>query len=235
MKTLVLTTIMIALITSVSMGAMFEFTATEAASMVKSFTSDGATSGALTISTDGDYSAGVILTTYAVGYEATLHPGHAVDLDALNDPDNPWHPWAAVGIGFPWGSVPASASNLTGYTDYGMAFVNDNDDIWSVNLYMNTGWIDPGSWSPEFDTFSENAWTVLAPGATTYVSMSLAGIPYLDHVTNIGFQIGATMDNVGGNPSPSDAFHVSAVPVPGAFLLGILGLGAVGIKLRKFA
>jgi len=36
-------------------------------------------------------------------------------------------------------------------------------------------------------------------------------------------------------PSYSDDFHVSLVPVPAAVILGMLGLGAAGWKLRKFA
>lgn len=35
--------------------------------------------------------------------------------------------------------------------------------------------------------------------------------------------------------STGDTFHTSVVPVPGAVLLGMLGLGAVGIKLRRFS
>jgi hypothetical protein len=35
--------------------------------------------------------------------------------------------------------------------------------------------------------------------------------------------------------SPAEVYELSVVPVPGAILLGILGLSAAGIKLRKFA
>jgi hypothetical protein len=223
MKKRLLGALVVALVASAAMAdPVYTFTAAEAASMVKSFTSTGASSGTLVISTDGDYADGVTLTTLAVGFETNLHP-NTTDV-------NPYHPWAAVGIGFPWGSVPQG--DLTGYTDYSLTFANDNDDIWWVNLYMNTGWTD-APWS-EPDTFSQNGWTALNPGDVTTVTMSLAGIPYLNHVTNIGFQIGASMDNLGGNPSPGDAFHVSAVPIPGAVLLGFLGLGYAGTKLRRF-
>ena len=33
----------------------------------------------------------------------------------------------------------------------------------------------------------------------------------------------------------SDNFRISVVPVPAAVILGILGLGIAGIKLRKYA
>jgi len=43
-------------------------------------------------------------------------------------------------------------------------------------------------------------------------------------------------DGAGGDIGTIDAWalHITPVPVPGAALLGILGFGAVGIKLRKF-
>jgi hypothetical protein len=206
---------------SVSMADTYSFTSTELATMAKSFTSEGAGSGPLTVSTDGDYAFGVIPTTYGVGFEAGLNPGDSAA--------NPYHPWAAVGVGFEWGTVPQG--DLTAYTDYSLTFANDNDDIWWVNLYMNTGWTDaPYS---EDDLFSQNGWTAINPGETASVSMSLVGIANLNHVTNIGFQVGAPMNNLDGNPSPGDAFHMSVVPVPAAVLLGVLGLSAAGMKLRR--
>jgi hypothetical protein len=41
--------------------------------------------------------------------------------------------------------------------------------------------------------------------------------------------------NNGNYPSWGEFTDVSVVPVPGAVLLGILGLGAAGLKLRKFS
>ena len=58
----------------------------------------------------------------------------------------------------------------------------------------------------------------------------------LNHVTNIGFQIGGNMEEPwggGSNPSNPDTYHMDVIPVPGAFLLGMLGLSAAGVKLRR--
>ena len=73
----------------------------------------------------------------------------------------------------------------------------------------------------------------LAGGASTY--LTILGEVETDDIDEYGFRVMGLMTGQDGNPSQGDAFHVSVVPVPGAILLGLLGLGAAGIKLRKFA
>jgi len=105
-------------------------------------------------------------------------------------------------------------------------FQNDNDDIWEVQLfYVHTT-------SGEY----ASAWTSLAgDGGSAYLSTGGPGTGLdLDDISDIGFRIRGDMLN-GDYPSSGDAFHISLVPVPGAVLLGLLGLGAAGWKLRKFA
>jgi len=68
-------------------------------------------------------------------------------------------------------------------------------------------------------------------GGTAGLSVATTG-----DISEIGFYVRANFwpdDKFG--PSSPDTFRVSAVPVPGAVLLGILGLTAAGVRLRRFA
>jgi len=130
-------------------------------------------------------------------------------------------------IGTALGAAPTNS--LVGFDGFEMFFSNDNNSPWWVNLHMNTGYTDS---DPTRDRYYENGWVELQPGQSTWLSIDFTGVEFLDEVTNIGVNVGG---NLTGDPSNPDFFHVSIVPVPGAVLLGMLGLGAVGVKLRKFA
>jgi hypothetical protein len=109
-----------------------------------------------------------------------------------------------------------------GFTAYTQ---NDNDDIWSVRLFLED---DTGTYFSDWHDLD-------GLGGSAY--------PLVDHafdfddVIDFGFEIKGDMTGADGNPSSPDAFHYSVVPAPGAVLLGILGLGLgmVGMKLRKYA
>ena len=112
------------------------------------------------------------------------------------------------------------ASPYDGITSY---FENDDDDIWSVQMFYFIGTTE----------YNSGDFVSLDGGAHTY--LTIMGAVETDDITEYGFRVMGLMTGQDGNPSQGDAFHVSVVPVPGAILLGLLGLGAAGIKLRKFA
>ena len=113
---------------------------------------------------------------------------------------------APVARGYVWGA--------TNSTEYARLIVSEHyGSTWS-GIY-DSGWVRSSySWTQlSFD------WTAL--NSSTY---------------ELEFRMGGYKPSgVGGANSAGldDAFL--AVPVPGAVLLGILGLGAVGVKLRRFA
>ena len=59
------------------------------------------------------------------------------------------------------------------------------------------------------------------------------GLGFTDPFNEDALRIGIHVQSIGGDDGDSDAFILT--PVPGAVLLGILGLGVAGVKLRKFA
>lgn len=102
------------------------------------------------------------------------------------------------------GALPGS------YSSFGMYLANDDDDEWLVRPYLTGA------------TYTVPEYTELADGQTVFVSLSdISGT-----VTGYGFEVIGTRG--------SDNFHISAVPIPGAALLGLLGLTAAGVKLRRF-
>lgn len=107
--------------------------------------------------------------------------------------------------------------NYTGFRTY---VANDNNSIWHVRAFANTS--------------ISGDWVALRPGESTLLDVSFATEAALE---TFGFDVMLVMDPTNTYPSdyPSvtDTFHVSVVPVPGAVLLGLLGMGMAGFKLRK--
>jgi hypothetical protein len=118
--------------------------------------------------------------------------------------------------------------SLGSFDSFELHIANDNDDFWQYKLWVDT---DADS-VHEYET----EWVPASPGlpspAKTFLTLDFGGMVDFGSLTGIGFGIQL---NRGGLPGDGDEFHTSIVPVPGAVLLGVLGLGAAGIRLRKRA
>ena len=145
--------------------------------------------------------------------------------DGLDDP----FAWIRIGAGSAVGNVIGTAlgtapiTDLRGFTDYRLFLANDDDDIWQVKLYMSTSGV-----------LHETAWETLTPGTSDTLMLSFAGIANLNNVTDIGFVVGGRLNQIGGNPSDPDVFHISAVPNPAGLVLALLGLAVGGLELYRY-
>jgi hypothetical protein len=127
------------------------------------------------------------------------------------------------GVGDNYATMTIGAGNDAGlsgsYTGYQAFLANDDDDPWDVQLFIQTA---AGKFVSGF--------TTLAGGSNAVLTLNTA-FDFGD-VKDFGFEVRG--DFSGGSPSNPDAFKISAVPIPGAALLGALGLFAAGLKLRRF-
>jgi hypothetical protein len=90
---------------------------------------------------------------------------------------------------------------------------DDNNDPWGVRLYL------------EGVAYTVPSFATVAPGSATFLTLNFTP----GTVTSFGFELDYPAAH------GSDNFHISVVPVPAAFILGMLGLSAAGIRLRRFA
>ena len=108
-----------------------------------------------------------------------------------------------------------------GLTDFYLPISNDNNTHWSYKLYVDDS----------TNGRTETAWLPVGDlGDGDQITLHLTLTSAVTSVYDIGF--GIRWKNTADS---GDQFHTSIIPVPGAVLLGILGLSAAGIKLRRFA
>jgi hypothetical protein len=120
------------------------------------------------------------------------------------------------------GIVDKEGLGLTGVYDDGFALplANDNGDVWRYRAFYILE-----------DSIVYSSQAVLNPDTST--TLYIPGSLDLSDLYGIGFEIQwVTADNDG---KTGDQYSTSVVPVPGAILLGLLGMSAAGIKLRRFA
>ncbi len=135
--------------------------------------------------------------------------------------------WATTGIGY--APPPSEAQDLSAYNGIQLSFLNTNNSIWSVNLYVITG---------AGNTFYEDGWATIAPGISTNVTLDFAaeGVLNQNDVKGFGFQVKGYMEypqvNL-NNPSNPDDYHVDVSTIPEPATLVLLGLGAIALRRLK--
>jgi hypothetical protein len=144
---------------------------------------------------------------YQVGYAGDLQGAELDDLAYVD-----------IGAADNTNGVLDDLKLLGSFDSFGLAIANDDDDVWNYKLYIDftgSSRIESASWTP-----------VSPNSGTSFLILNFTETDF-SNLEDIGFMIQAT--------KYVDTFHTSVVPVPGAVLLGILGLSIAGIKLRKFA
>ena len=145
-----------------------------------------------------------------------------------------------IGVGSSWNWFPA----------YGRYVDMDGSTGDAGKMTTKTSFnFSPGTYTLSFD-LAGNQRPGYAPSDTVIVQVDMGTLfnnsytlTTLDPFTTYTetFVVGAptiaklSFEGVGGDNVGMLLDNVTLVPIPGAVVLGILGLGAVGVKLRKFA
>ncbi len=120
-------------------------------------------------------------------------------------------------------TIGLSSPDLTGsYDGFSLPISNDDNQNWKYQAYVKT---DSATYTSD--------WEQVGPNQTGTLEVDTPIGTDFSTVSEIGFLI-EWKPSINGD-SLSDDFHTSVVPVPGAVLLGLIGLSAAGLRLRRFA
>jgi len=156
--------------------------------------------------------------TYGMQYEVGF-------VGELVDNDNSKMAYVRIGFG---NNFDAFLAQLTtaglplSYTGFVVPTSNDNQQNWQYQLWYKT---TAGVYVDQ-----NNLVGISPKGGTDELTWDWVNDLDLTTIADLGFMLQLDFSTLDGG---SDVFHTSVVPVPGAVLLGMLGLSAAGLKLRK--
>ena len=212
MKRFLLLSVVLTLIAGQANAAMYYMDQTTAAGMTLLGTSAGDTSSLLYVGyKPGGLADRVAGSDPAYGDIMNLAVGFSGRLADFSGGDS-----AIATIGL---SKPALTGTFGGFV---LPISNDDNQIWRYQSYVTVG-----------ATTYTSGWAQLTHEAQSALLANIGSDTDFANVTGIGFMI-EWKPSVNGY-SASDDYHASVVPVPAAVIMGLLGLGVAGLKLRRFA
>jgi hypothetical protein len=218
MKRFVLVTMIVLGLSAGSASAALYYTLTEAYALTLQDVAYSDTGGLNVMSSDSPTTDNGVYNDYGPMQEEVGFFG------SLDDKDGDDYAW--VKMGDPGANLSLDLSN---YSDYWLPVANDDQDKWEVRLFLTT--------AGDIPVEHVSNWFELNPVADYDLVWDISGISGLNNVVDIGFYVRGHLIGPGtaGFPSDPDAYHISVVPVPAAAILGLLGLGVAGWRLRRFA
>jgi hypothetical protein len=224
MKRFLLFTLVISLFAVQANADMYTMDAPTAAGMRLVKTSDSGDVG--TLDYVGYRPGGILDRVYGTDIEYGAAEGNMSYLVGFSGfiKDNDSSGFASISLGL-------ISPGLSGpYDGFVLPVINDDDDIWLYRSYVTTvtGGIPDDSASTMYSGWS----TGLGKGQHANLVSLTPGLDY-STVTGIGFEMRWARSLNDG--AIQDFYATSVVPVPAAVILGILGMGVAGLKLRKFA